>query len=122
GGEIQFHVAGEYFVAGELDPVVDDLADRVAQRGQDSPHVQHVVAQVGDPGANSFRRPPVDTVLQLVYLVVEGIDQIQVTLGDVVDEVVQQHRGRFPRPTGVHRRGRLVRRPPVQRGLPDRDQ
>ena len=37
------------------------------------------------------RRPVLDVVLELVDLVVEAVDQVEVPLGDLVDEVVRVH-------------------------------
>ena len=52
------------------------------------------------------RRPVLDVVLELVDLVVQRVDQVEVPLGDLVDEVVE----RSSRRTLVGSAGRLAGR------------
>ena len=89
---MDLHLAREEIAATlELDPAVDDLADRVARRRERAPDVQHVVAQVGDPAADLRRRPLLDLVLELVDLVVQIVDQVEVALRNVVDQPEGEH-------------------------------
>ena len=62
-----------------------------------------------------------DEILELVDLVVEAVDQVEVALGDLVDEVVDEHADVFVRLARLLRRSR-VERLLARRRLRDRDE
>ena len=101
----------------DLDDVVDDAPDGVAGRRERAADVQQIVAEVAEPAPRLRRRSDLDGVLELVDLAVERVDEVEVVLGDVVDEPVEHHPGvvvgmarfaRRPRIVGVLVRRRLA--------------
>jgi hypothetical protein len=105
----------------DLDHVVDDAANGVPHRRQRPPDVEQVVTEVRDPRARLRRKSGLDALFDLVDLLVQVVDQVEVALGDVVEEAVGDHArrvGRLHRP--LHRLD-VVRRAPVRR-LPHRQQ
>ena len=90
--EVELDVVREDLVALELDPVVDDLADRVARRRERAADVQQVVPQRREPrphplGVHSSTWSSSSSISSLSV-----VDQVEKALGDVVDEVVGDHR------------------------------
>ena len=119
--ERKLDVAREQLLAFELDAVVHHRPHRVAGGRERPPDAQEVVTQLGDPLAGTFGRPVLDVVFEIVDLLVEGVDQIQVALGDVVDEVVDDLRRRILLAAGFARGARIVGRP-VAGGLAHREE
>ena len=70
----------------ELDDVVHDATDRVAHRRERAANVQQVVAQLRDAGSRYRRRLRFHLVLELVDLRIDVVDEVEIALGDVVDE------------------------------------
>ena len=66
---------------------------RTASRVGDErpPDVEQVVPELRDAPAGLLGRPLVDVLLQLVDLLVDVVEQVEVPLGDLVDEVVRDH-------------------------------
>jgi len=91
GSEVQLDLTGEHLLAFEIDAIVDDLPDRVAKRRERPPDVQHVVTQVRDASADPVGVPLVDPFLELLDLIGQCVDEVEEPLGDVVDQVVDDH-------------------------------
>ena len=118
-GEMDLDVAREDLDALELDSRVDDHAHRVARGRQRAADAQQVVAERRDPFADLRGRPLLDVILELVDLVVQVVDQVEVALGDLVDEAEREHADVLLRPACLL--GRLrVERLLVGRRLRDR--
>ena len=77
----------------DLDDVVDDAADGVAHRRQRPANVEQVVPKLRNASTRRLGRARLDPVLELVDLLVEVVDQIEVSLGNVVDKAVRHHAG-----------------------------
>ena len=90
-GEVELERTVEHRVLADVDPAVDDPADRVAGRGERPPNLEHVAPELGQPLANLLAGPVLDPVLELVDLGVEQVDDAEVPLRDLVDEVVRDH-------------------------------
>ena len=78
----------------DFDDVVDDAAHRIAHRREGATDVQQIVAKLGDAISRHRRGLRLDPVLELVDLRVDVVDEIEIALGDVVDEPVRDHPGR----------------------------
>jgi hypothetical protein len=105
----------------ELDPVVDDLVHGVAGRREGAADPAHVLAQLAQAQPHLRRRLDGDQIFQLVDLIVERVDQIEVALGDLVDQVVDEHADVVVNAACVLRR-RRVERLLARRRLRDRHQ
>ena len=77
-----------------VDAIVEHAPHGVAGRRERAPHVQDVVAERRELLAHARALPVVDVILELVDPVVDPVRQLEVALGDVVDEVVDDHPGR----------------------------
>ena len=119
-GEVELDVAREDLLAlADVDPAVDHAPDRVARRRHRAPHVQQVVAQLRDAAADLVRRPALDSVLELVDLVVDRVHEVEEVLGDQVDDPVDhQADGWLLLALDRRLRRRDVERVPVLGGLP----
>src|SRR5262249_13659599 len=121
--EVQLDVARQQLRAfADVDPAVDDRADRVPRRGERSSDVEQVVPEVRDPASHLRRRPRLDPLLELVDLVVKRVDEVQEVLGNHVDDVVDDHAGALVVFLVVRQlRGAQVAGIAELRRLPDRD-
>ena len=104
-------------VRADVEGPVDDAPDCGAGRAHDSAGVDEIVAERREPTAHLTARPVLDVILELVDLRVGGIHDVEVRLGDVVDESVDEltdrRVARDPQACRVPRRS-------VRRRLPDR--
>ena len=105
----------------ELDAVVEHLAHGVSGRRKGAADLPHVRAQLAEPVPHLASGSRGNHVLELVDLVVEVVDQIEVALGDLVDEVVDVHADVLVGAARFLRRPR-VERPLSGRRLRDRDE
>src|SRR5439155_23629688 len=84
--EAQLYVARQQLRSvADVDPTVDDRADRVSRRRKGSPDVEQVVPQVRDSASDLGRRPGLDPLFELVDLVVQRINQVEDVSRDLVD-------------------------------------
>ena len=84
--------------------------------------LQQVVAELAQPSADDFAgRAARDVFLELVDLVVEVVDEVEVALGDLVDQVIDEHPDALVGSARVLRRLR-VERLLARRRLRDRDE
>src|SRR5262245_6961300 len=116
-------LACEQRAALDVDPAVDHLPHRVPRWRQRLSDVQQVAPELRDPPADLLSRPRVDAHLELLHLVIEVVQQVDVALGDVVDQQVGDHPRRVlvgNRVARVADVARVVRWPPAGR-LADRD-
>ena len=90
----------EELVVADVDAAVHDPADRVARRPEGAADLEDVLSEIGEAASDARVRPALDSRLELVDLVVQGVEQAQVSLRDVVDEVVEDEPCRR-RPVGV---------------------
>ena len=65
---------------------------------------EHVVTQIAQPAADDAHRLRADHVLELVDLVVQGVDEVEEALRDQIDEVVDVHADVLVLAAGVLRR------------------
>src|SRR5205823_1592136 len=87
--EVELDLARQKLLAfADVDPTVDDAPDRVAGRRDRATDVQQVVPQRRDAAPDLRCRPVLDPVLELVYLVVESVYEIEEVLGDQIGEPV----------------------------------
>jgi hypothetical protein len=96
--------------------------NRIAGRRQGAADVQEVVAQTREARANPLRVPVLDVVLELVDLDVHIVDEIEEAFGDVVGEMVGDHRDVFRVAAGFLCRRRVPGRASVRGRLPHGDE
>src|SRR5262245_35800313 len=75
----------------DVDASVHDAPDGVAGRQEGPPDVQEVMAEVRQVHPHLARRPVVDVLLELVDLVVDVVEEVEIALGDLVDEMQGDH-------------------------------
>ena len=86
-------VAEDLLAAVDVDRVVDHAADGVAHRRRGCDGCGGGRAEARDPGARLVGGLRLDEILELVDLVVEVVDEVEVALGDLVDQPVREHPG-----------------------------
>src|SRR5262249_35485243 len=94
--ELLLDLAGEHLVreqraAFDVDAAVDDFAHGVPGRRKRLADVQQVAPELRDPPARLIVRPRVYALLELLDLLVYRVEQVDVALGDVVDDEVGDH-------------------------------
>ena len=89
--EVECDLGREELLPFQADPAVHHATDGVARGGERATHVQQVMTKPGDPLADDRRGPLLHMVLEVIDLVVHGIDQVEVALRDVVEEMVEDH-------------------------------
>ena len=70
----------------DVDALVDDAVEGLARRPDDAAHAEQVVAKRADPASERGGIAGLDVVVELVDLVVEGVDRVEERLGDGVRE------------------------------------
>ncbi len=126
-GEVELHVARkelapEERTSLEIGAAVDDPADRVAGWSERPADPDARPAQLREPPLRVARVPDADVLLDLLDLLVDGVEDLEVALRDLVDEEVRDHAGRdvtFHVADALDRR--RVERPPVDRRLAHRE-
>jgi hypothetical protein len=83
----------EHLAALDVDSPVDDAVHCVAGRRDSLAGLEEVVAELREPFSDARRGPVLDVILQLVDLLVQGVDQVEEPLGDLVHEVVGDQSG-----------------------------
>ena len=77
--------------------------------------MQELVAELREPDARERRPELVDAVLEHVDLAVDRVEEVEVRVGDVVDQALDEDADRHARLGRGRQHGRLVRRPVARR-------
>ncbi len=104
----------------DLDHVVDHAANCVAHRCERPPDVKQIVAELRDPQPRLLGSLLLDLVVELVDLRIDVVDDVEVRLGDGVDEAVRDHARRVRVVDGLPQRSEVVGLAAVGRRLPHR--
>ena len=75
--EAELELPVEELVVADVDAAVHDPADRVASRPEGAADLEDVLSEIGEAASDARVRPALDSRLELVDLVVQGVEQLR---------------------------------------------